>query len=349
MKPFRLFPALFLSAALSLLFAYVARAEATKSTVAFSQPDRPGTVRIQVARGAVEIRGTDAADVVVHSEAAPASTAPRQDGLRVISSASSFTLSEKDNVITLDALGDFSSGRPGQFKVLVPRAASVVVQNTLGGEIRCTGITGNLEISGINGAIVLADIAGGAVVSTMNGEITATLRELQEGKTLSFQSMNGEVALRLPATAKASLRVRTQNGSVLTDFDEGSLQTKTETSPHAAVHRTLAISDGQTMLPPEAKEAIREAARVGAEALREAAQAMKEAAEAAREGANAARSSTGTAVTPPAPPRPPRPPRPHVMPTITGGKVVTGTLNGGGTEINIATMNGDVTIRRTAN
>jgi hypothetical protein len=347
MKSFRLFPALLLSAALTVLFAFAARAEEIKSTVAFSQPDQPGTVRIQVARGAVEIKGTDASEVVVLSESAPVRSTPRPDGLRVISSASSFSLTEKNNIITLDAMSEFTSGRPGHFKVLVPRSTSVVVQNSWGGEIRCAGVAGNLEITGLNGPIFLEDIANGAVVSTMNGEITASIRELQEGKPLSFQSMNGQVALRLPASAKASLRVRTQNGSVLTDFDEAVLQTKTETSTTSPVaSRHVSISTGQSVLTPEAKDAIREAARVGAEAIREAAHAMKEAAEAAREGAQASRSA---GVAPPAPPRAPRPPKPSVIPTITGGKVVTGTLNGGGTEINIATMNGDVTLRRTAN
>jgi hypothetical protein len=34
------------------------------------------------------------------------------------------------------------------------------------------------------------------------------------------------------------------------------------------------------------------------------------------------------------------------LPPMTGGKIVTGTLNGGGAEIRIATMNGDVTLRK---
>jgi hypothetical protein len=34
------------------------------------------------------------------------------------------------------------------------------------------------------------------------------------------------------------------------------------------------------------------------------------------------------------------------IPTMSGGKLVTGTLNGGGPEISVATMNGDVTLRR---
>jgi hypothetical protein len=44
------------------------------------------------------------------------------------------------------------------------------------------------------------------------------------------------------------------------------------------------------------------------------------------------------------PPVPPVPPVPAI-PTITGGKLVTGALNGGGPEISVATMNGDVTLR----
>ena len=34
------------------------------------------------------------------------------------------------------------------------------------------------------------------------------------------------------------------------------------------------------------------------------------------------------------------------IPPVTGGKLVTGTLNGGGPEITVATMNGDVTLRQ---
>jgi len=34
------------------------------------------------------------------------------------------------------------------------------------------------------------------------------------------------------------------------------------------------------------------------------------------------------------------------LPPMTGGKIISGTLNGGGPEIQIATMNGDVTLRK---
>jgi len=69
--------------------------------------------------------------------------------------------------------------------------------------------------------VKLDNISGGALVETMNGEITAHILELRDGKPLSFASMNAsEVALHLPAEAKANIRLRTQNGTILTDFDE---------------------------------------------------------------------------------------------------------------------------------
>jgi hypothetical protein len=39
-------------------------------------------------------------------------------------------------------------------------------------------------------------------------------------------------------------------------------------------------------------------------------------------------------------------PFPPVLPSISGGKVVSGALNGGGPEIQIATMNGTITLRK---
>ncbi|MDO8630562.1 MAG: DUF4097 family beta strand repeat-containing protein [Phycisphaerales bacterium] len=349
MKPVRLFPSFVVAAAMAIFFTFAARAEESTSSIKFSEPGKPGTVKIQMARGALHIVGSDVAEVIVKSEATPAARTPRKDGLRLLTSSSSFSLTEKENVVTLDAMGENWAGPGATFKLTVPRNTSVIVQNSWGGDISCSGLSGDFEINAMQGSIRLEDVSGGVVVSTMNGEIRANVREVHDGKPLSFQSMNGEVILRLPSHARANLRVRTQNGSVLTDFDESVLVTKTETAPGAR-SKSQVVINGHSILTPEARDAIREATRLGAEAVREAASAMREAAEAAREGAAEARAAAGTTVptapATPAVPRPPRPPRMTSIPTITGGKIVTGTLNGGGPEISVATMNGDVTLRQ---
>ncbi len=357
MNSLRLFPSLALSLALAFVFVLVSRGEEITSALPFSQPDRPGTLRVHLDRGTLVVRGAEVAEVSVKSATAPASPAKRRDGLRVLTSSSGFSFTEQDNVITLDAQGDRTTGKSARFEVTVPRSTAVIVQNTWGGDIRCTDLTGDIEINNLNGNIRLEDVGGGVVASTMNGEIHARLREVREGKPLSFQSMNGEIVVRVAPDARANLRVRTQNGSVLTDFDETALVTRTESAGPLSASRTHVVVSSHSVLGPEVREAIREAARAGSEAVKEAAAAIREAAEAAREGAQSARppavapaaptwTPRDSAVAPPAPPRAPRPPKIMTMPTVTGGKVVTGTLNGGGPEISIATMNGDVTLRR---
>ena len=72
------------------------------------------------------------------------------------------------------------------------------------------------------------------------------------------------------------------------------------------------------------------------------AEAAHEAALAAHDAARAAKEESDEVAIAPVAPIPPLPP----LPPMTGGKIVTGTLNGGGPEIRIATMNGDVTLRR---
>ena len=183
----------------------------------------------------------------------------------------------------------------------------------------------------------------------MNGEITATIRELHAGKPLSFTSMNGEVLLRLPADTKANIRLRTQNGSILTDFDDKVLVTKTEAAPRSSrSKRTVTVGTDTSINgvnSPEIRAAVREAIQAGAEAAREAALAIREAAQAAREGAQAAREANPAVESDSVAPVAPMPPMPP-LPPMTGGKIVSGTLNGGGPDIRIATMNGDVTLRK---
>ena len=346
MKPLPLLPSFVIAALFAVIFLAAARAgEPTTTSIAFSDPARPGTVRVQLSRTAVRIQGGDTNEVTVTADVPPATGKPRRDGLRVLTTASSFSLTEKDNVVTLDAIGDSWAKGSGDLQIVVPRSTSVIVQNSHGGDVSCSRLSGDLDITAMNGEVVLDEVSGGVVVQTMNGGIRAGIAEMSPGKPLAFTSLNGEVQLRLPPAGRANLRIRTQNGSVLTDFPETALVTKTE---------AIGKGGGSTgILPAEARQAIREAGRVAVEAAREVEKAVREAAQAAREGAESARptrdSGSSDASKPPAPPKPviaPRPPRAPVIPTITGGKLLTGTLNGGGSDVSVTTMNGDVVIRQ---
>ncbi len=377
------------------LTASLRAADETTTSIKFSDPAKPGTLKISLGRGDLVVQGTDSPDINIRTNARAAGSTVRKDGLRVISSAASFGLSEKDNVVSIDATSDMTGWKGGaEFKIKVPKNTSVIVQNSWGGDITCSALTGDIDVKSMQGEIKLNDVGGAVLVETMNGKIAASLTELRDGKPLSFTSWNGEVVLRLPQEAKANVRLRTQNGSVLTDFDESTLVTKAEAAispPVASRARTLHATRDGKVLTLEVQEAIRDAVAIGASAAQEALEAVKagledaklsgeearrtmdrvrrelerarsEAERTRREVDRSGRAGNGEVlVEAPAAPSPPKaaaavaaagkpsaPPTPPKVPkmTISGGKLVTGTLNGGGPEINVATMNGDVVLRK---
>lgn len=352
-------------AAACLLAATLRAEDAAPTIIKFSDPAKPGTLKIHLGRGDLHLSGTDTGEVSVRSSAR--ATAPkRKDGLRVLTSSSSFAIVEKDNTITLDAT-DNAGRSSGDYTVVVPRNTSVIIQDVWSGDIVATGIHGDIEATTMNGDMKFDDVSGGLIASTTNGDITVSIRELRDSKPLSFTSISGEVELHVPASTKANVRFRTQNGAVATDFDDKVLVTKTENSPTTTARfrgRTVTTGGGATYISADAQHAIQSATRAAVESAQEIAAAVKaglEEAQLSRDQArtdrdrayargsaehSASQSSSQTAdgldVAGPRPPRPPVPP----VPTITGGKLVTGTLNGGGTEISVSTMNGDIVFRQ---
>lgn len=354
MKPSRLYPSFLLAAALAVvLLATAISARADETTIAFSDPAKPGTVKISVKMGDITVVGSDRPDVAVETDFEQENAPVRKDGLRVISESATYSFIEKDNVIVLDTGDSWAGfGSDAEFHLEVPRNTNIVIANGFGGEVSLANIEGDIEIKSMNGEIDLDEISGGVLVETMNGEIRAKFAKLVAGKPVSFTSMNGEIDIHVPEDAQAKVRLRTQNGAILTDFDEQALVTKTESLGGRSGTFEVKVSIDTDN---EIRNAVREAVRVGVEAAREAAAAVREAAEAAREAAaeesraTRARSSASAAGVPPVPPVPPVPSVPPMppVPTMTGGKLVSGALNGGnGPEIYAAAMNGDITLRK---
>ena len=80
-------------------------------------------------------------------------------------------------------------------------------------------MNGEIEVENMNGSVVLKDVSGNVVAASQNGSITANPEKITPGKPMSFTTMNGKVDVTLPGDTKAKLRLKTDNGSVYSDFD----------------------------------------------------------------------------------------------------------------------------------
>jgi hypothetical protein len=321
-----------------------AKAEAAPAAAAarvrFSDPAQPATVRVVLPSAEIRIVGTDGEEVVVSSSLDPKSDAGAvdADGFRRLDQDVSFDLKEKDNVVTLALAGDMQMfGMGAEFELRVPRRANLVVRTQLGGDIAIAGVDGEIEVNGMNSEVTLTDIGSSAVVNTMNGDIVARFRQAP-AKPVSISSMNGEIDLQIPAETKANVRLRTQHGTIRTNFPESALVTTAERGAgRGSAHHVV----GAVAVAPQARAAAREAEQVARAAAEQARVAV---AEQVRVTRNTARGAGAAAA--PAAPEAPEPPLPPAVPLPPfGGRSVVGALNGGGVEIALSSMNGAITLR----
>jgi len=321
--------------------------------VQFSDPAKPGTLKLSLPWAEARITATDGREVVVTSTLDQKGRAEvDEEGFRRLDEDVTFEVVEKDNVATLTIAGDNMWAAHGaEFDIKVPRNTNLILRTEAGGDIEVNGVQGDLDINSMNGDVVLRDVGSSAVVNTMNGEISATFKSAPT-KAVSLSSMNGEIDLRLPADTKANLRMRTHNGSIRTNFPEGVLQAKTEkTTRGSADARPEARAEAGA--PDAERQLARETARLDRDQAKLAKEVAKAAAEATRAGMEIAREVSrevsreiaranaegGGHMGIPVPPIPPLP--------NFGGKSIVGTLNGGGIDIKLTSMNGTITLRET--
>ncbi len=313
--------------------ALAAAADGDTARIKFSDPSKPGTLKFNLPWAEATITGTDGDEVVVTSslDKKKERNEVDADGFRRLDDDVSFELKERNNVVTLSIAGDqhwFAHG--AEFKIQVPRNTHLNVRTQAGGDIVIRNIDGEIDVNSMNGEVRLTDVTNAAVINTMNGEVVASFSKVP-AKPISITTMNGEIDLRLPADTKANLRMRTHNGSIRTNFADGVLVAKTEKASSWR-HATGEDRELQRRVRTEAQAAVREARAAVREAAR--AVAVAPAAEPADEDAE----DSGQAPLPPIPPIPPIGP--------LGGKTVTGTLNGGGIDISLSSMNGTITLRQ---
>lgn len=315
----------------------------------FSDPSKPGILKVSLPWAEVHVTGTDGNEIVVTSsiEQKGKSKEVDPDGFRRLDEDVSFEVVEKNNTATIVMSGDnLWSAHGAEFHVQVPRNTNLVLRTEAGGDVKVENIDGDIDINSMNGEVALTDIGSSAVINTMNGEVTATFRKAP-AKAVSITSMNGEIDLRLPTDTKANLRLRTHNGSIRTNFPEGVLQAKTEKVSGGKAHSyTYGPNRDQVReLARHAERVARDASRVAREHAKLARADAADDKDEEEENAPAAPKAPATPVAAGAP-QPAIAPLPP-LPGWPGGKSIVGTLNGGGVDIQLSTMNGTITLRQT--
>src|SRR5262249_6673853 len=200
-------------------------------TVNFSDPSKPGIVKLHVMLGSITVKGMNRKDVTVETKPSARvgegrgarGRAPtvfrRQDeapaGLRRLTQPGGFSLEEENNELTISS----AFGRSIDFEIQVPLRTNLKLSAVNGGDVVVDGVEGEVEANNVNGPITLTNIAGSVVAHSVNGTVKATVTRVTPDKAMAFASMNGNIDITLPSSLKANLKLQSDQGGVFTDFD----------------------------------------------------------------------------------------------------------------------------------
>jgi len=232
MKP--LMKLFYCAAMLALCAVAAAEDSGERTTASFTDPSRPGLLHIGLIQGNIIVKGDDRRDVSMETRSSRVgvlSRAPEEPaGMRRLPQQPSITVAEQNNQMSISSPNVNSTV---DLQIQVPKRTNLQLSTVNDGDIRVEGVDGELEIGSVNGSITLSGVGGSVVAHTVNGKITATVLRVSPEKPMAFTCLNGTVDVTLPASTRANLKLRSDNGSVYTDFVLGTLM-----QPSAAVEAT---------------------------------------------------------------------------------------------------------------
>jgi hypothetical protein len=218
-----------------------------RAVVNFSNPAKPGRVEVELPAGTITVRGYEGKEVIVEArwreklltardkevdaaletlrqeekseeeKAKEKALAEKAKGMKPIQVESSgLVVEEEENVIRVETE---SWKRAADLTIQVPYSTSLQLGCGEAGGIIVERVDGEIEVHSSDGGIILTGVSGPVVADSSDGEIKVVFGKLNLAKPMSLSSSDGDIDITLPADAKASLKMKTGEGKIFTDFD----------------------------------------------------------------------------------------------------------------------------------
>jgi hypothetical protein len=191
--------------------------------IPLSDPNRPVMLKVGLVTGGITVKGYAGKEVVVEATMPPEEEEQpkekKKGALKLIPNTSmGLSAEEEDNTVTIST-GMRGISRKIDLVIQVPTACSMTLSTVNEGDIDVENVNGDLEINNTNGSITLKQIAGSVVAQTVNGEVLVAFTRVNADKAMSFSSLNGDIDVTFPASLKATVQLKSEQGEIFSDFD----------------------------------------------------------------------------------------------------------------------------------
>ena len=208
---------LLLSLAASMLGSLTLATAQDKVTIPLTDPSQPVVLKASVMNGGITVKASSGKEVVVEARVRTNDAGGDAGGRhRIPINTTGLAAQEENNQVEIDV---DSMGRAIDLDITVPSRTSLILRSVNNGDIKVTGVTGELDVNNVNGDVTLSDVSGSAVAHALNGRLEVTFRSLNAGKPMAFSSLNGDIDVTFPAALKAKVSFKTDRGEVFSDFE----------------------------------------------------------------------------------------------------------------------------------
>lgn len=215
--------------------------------IPLSDPSKRGKLKVHINYGSISVKGTARKDILVkystdrdddHEHDRDRDKDKKGTGglKRIGGGTLDLEISENSNFVKVTS---DSWSNKCNLQIEVPNGMDMTLHTYNDGDIDVMNVQGELEITNYNGEISAENISGSVVATTYNGEIKASFDKITDGAPMSFVTYNGDIDVTFPATLKASLKMKTQQGEILTGFD-------VKLTPIAPVQKEVSSKPGGT-------------------------------------------------------------------------------------------------------
>lgn len=213
---------IFATLVLILLASFYAQSQDREQlTVPVSDPTKEIKLNANLITGSIKVIGYDGKDIIIDA-IAPISekkqTRERTDGMKKISTNDGFEIVAREQNNTINVSTDRVNMKVN-LSIKVPHKASLRLKTINDGDIYVENVSGNHEISNINGEIKMKNVAGSVVANTINQDIIINFTSITPNTPMAFTTLNGNVDVTFPANVKANVKLKSDMGEVLTDFE----------------------------------------------------------------------------------------------------------------------------------
>jgi DUF4097 and DUF4098 domain-containing protein YvlB len=221
-----------LIAAFALLTLFVLDGTAQDQfAVPLTDPAKRGKLKAHLNYGSITVKGTARKDVLVKYKSVEGdedcedcdedderdkSSNSREGLKRIGGGGMDLEVTEGNNIVKVQS---DSWNNKLNLEIEVPTGFDLDVHTYNDGDLMITNIQGEVELTNYNGEITALNISGSVIATTYNGEIKVTFDKVTEGTPMSYSTYNGDIDITFPATLKASIKVKTEQGDIYSGFD----------------------------------------------------------------------------------------------------------------------------------